>query len=450
MTLDLKHLIFVVSLAIQIVISGRRSEAASRGRRHRRKQVDSRDDGTGKDEPIVIVGGGLGGLTAALALGRSGRRVHVLEQAPQFGAIGGYGIQLGPNVVPMLDRLGVMEAVLAKGDVPDACIMLDAYSGDEIARIPLGPSFRARFKHPSLIIHRIDLHQALLEACRLFPAIALESGAPVEGFEDRGDHVVVHIAGGRRVVGAALIGADGLHSAVRAQLRSEGEPHHFGYVAQRTVVPMKDVAPSVPARNVHLWAGPGFHIVHYPLRHDTLFNVVAVYRTASFAERRSERANRAEVDRIYAGTHSAMRAILAMMDLERRWPLADRDPIRQWHRGRVTMVGDAAHPTLQSLAQGACMAVEDGVCLAALIDAADGDFAQAFARYEQHRSLRTARLQLESRYMWGVYHAEGIARDVMRETFAGRTEEDMFRCLAWLYDGFPVPERSRVDAARDL
>jgi len=132
-----------------------------------------------------------------------------------------------------------------------------------------------------------------------------------------------------------------------------------------------------------------------------------------------------------------------MMNLERRWPLADRDPIRHWHRGRVTLVGDAAHPTLQSMAQGACMAIEDGVCLAALIDLADGDFERAFAQYEAERYVRTARLQLESRYMWDIYHAEDIARDVVRQTFAERTEEDMFRCLAWLYDGFRIPVRLR-------
>jgi salicylate hydroxylase len=142
-------------------------------------------------------------------------------------------------------------------------------------------------------------------------------------------------------------------------------------------------------------------------------------------------------------------AMLAMMNLERRWPLADRDPIRHWHKGRVTLVGDAAHPTLQSMAQGACMAIEDGVCLAALIDLADGDFERAFAQYESERYVRTARLQLESRYMWGIYHAEDVARDVVRQTFAERTEEDMFRCLAWLYDGFRIPARLRSSSAKE-
>ena len=402
----------------------------------------------GADRPIIIVGGGLGGLTTALALGRAGRRVRILEQASEFGAIG-YGIQLGPNVVPMFDRLGITAAVLDKGDVPDACLMVDAYSGEEIARIPLGASFRERFRHPYIIIHRVDLHQALMDACRAVPKIAFAPAVAAAGFEDRGDHIVVHTADGSGIEGAALIGADGLRSTVRATLRQEGEPHQFGYVAQRSLVPMAQVPDPVPRRNVYMWSGPGFHVVHYPLRHGAEFNIVAVYRTATFADRLEGRDHRAEVKRTFAGTHRAVMAMLAMMNLERRWPLADRDPIRHWHKGRVTLVGDAAHPTLQSMAQGACMAIEDGVCLAALIDLADGDFERAFAQYEAERYLRTARLQLESRYMWGVYHAEDIARDVVRQTFAERTEEDMFRCLAWLYDGFRIPAGLRSSPAKE-
>ena len=402
----------------------------------------------GKDQPIIIVGGGLGGLTTALALGRAGRPARILEQAPEFGAIG-YGIQLGPNVVPMFDRLGVTDAVLENGDVPDACLMVDAYSGEEITRIPLGDSFRARFRHPYIIIHRVDLHQVLMDACRAHAEIAFEPAACVIDFEDRGDRVIVRTADGRSIEGAALVGADGLRSTIRAKLRQEGEPHHFGYVAQRTLVPMGEVPDAVPCRNVYLWSGPGFHMVHYPLRHGTVFNIVAVYRTATFAERLDERDHRAEVERTYADTHPAMQAMLAMMNLERRWPLADRDPIRGWHQGRVALVGDAAHPTLQSFAQGACMAIEDGVCLAALIDLADGDYAKAFAQYESERYVRTARLQLESRYMWDIYHAGDIARDVMRQSFADRTEEDVFRCLAWLYDGFRIPTRLHPAALKE-
>jgi 3-hydroxybenzoate 6-monooxygenase len=140
-----------------------------------------------------------------------------------------------------------------------------------------------------------------------------------------------------------------------------------------------------------------------------------------------------------------MKALLAMMDLERRWAISDRDPIRHWSRGRVTLLGDAAHPTLQSLAQGACMAIEDGVCLAELIDFSDGDFESAFRQYAAARYLRTARVQFESRYLWdNFYHLGGIEREVARQAWAGRTEQDVFQCLAWLYDGFALPEKQGV------
>jgi 2-polyprenyl-6-methoxyphenol hydroxylase-like FAD-dependent oxidoreductase len=388
-----------------------------------------------EQNPIVIVGGGLGGLAAALALGRKGWPVRVLEEAPEIGAIG-YGIQLGPNVVPMFERLAVAEAMLRAGDVPPALLMLDALDGSEVARIPTGVSFRRRFKHPYLIIHRIDLHRVLLEACESLSSIRLEPSTAVEHFEQTPDRVSVHTRDGRSIQAAAVIGADGLGSRIRAILLGEGAPRLIGYVAHRTIVPMERVPAGVPREEVVLWGGPGYHIVHYPLRHGIVFNIVAVFRTSTYAEKGDTHGHRAELERTYRDAQPAMKTLLALMDLERRWSISDRDPIRHWHRGRVALLGDAAHPTLQSLAQGACMAIEDGVCLAELIDAACGDFAAAFRQYEAARLVRTARVQLESRTLWEFYHAGGIARDVRRQTVADWSEDHMFGCLAWLYDGF--------------
>ncbi|HEU5274578.1 MAG TPA: FAD-dependent monooxygenase [Xanthobacteraceae bacterium] len=385
--------------------------------------------------PILIAGGGLGGLAAALALGRKGFAVRVLEQAEKFAPIG-YGIQLGPNVFPMFDRLGVTAAVMREATIPKSVLMLDALSGEEVTHIATGPGFRARFTHPYIIIHREDIHRLLIDACAAVPSIATEGGASVLDFAEDGAGVRVALADGRTVEGAALIGADGLRSAVRAKLVTEGEPRPIGYVAHRTIVPMTALPADVGYREeVVLWGGPGFHIVHYPLRHGTLFNVVAVFRTATFADRLDLAAYTAEVRKTYRAAHPAMKTLIDMMDLGRRWIIADRDPIRHWGRGRVTLLGDAAHPVLQSFAQGACMAIEDGVVLAGLVADADGDFARAFAQYEKARLLRTARLALESRAMWDFYHAEGIARDVRNDTCARWRDEDLFRCLAWLYDG---------------
>jgi salicylate hydroxylase len=190
-----------------------------------------------------------------------------------------------------------------------------------------------------------------------------------------------------------------------------------------------------------MWSGPGFHMITYPLRHGTLFNIVAVFRTSTYAERGDTARYREELDRTYRNSHPLMKALLTMMDLSRRWAISDRDPIRHWSKGRVALLGDAAHPTLQSLAQGACMAIEDAVCLAELAGEANGDFAAAFGRYENARYLRTARVQYESRYLWdSFYHVEGIEREAMRQNASARTEQDMFNCVAWLYDGFELPK----------
>jgi 2-polyprenyl-6-methoxyphenol hydroxylase-like FAD-dependent oxidoreductase len=301
-------------------------------------------------QPILIAGGGLGGLSAALALGRKGFAVRVLEQAEKFAPIG-YGIQLGPNVFPMFDRLGVTDAVMREATIPKSVLMLDALSGVEVTHIPTGPVFRARFTHPYFIIHREDIHRLLIDACAAVPSIVMEGGASVLDFAEDGAGVRVALADGRTVQGAALIGADGLRSAVRAKLVTEGEPRPIGYVAHRTIVPMAALPADVGYREeVVLWGGPGFHIVHYPLRHGTLFNVVAVFRTATFADRLDLAAYTAEVHKTYCDAHPVMKTLIDMMDLGRRWIIADRDPIRHWGRGRVTLLGDAAHPVLQSFA----------------------------------------------------------------------------------------------------
>ena len=401
---------------------------------------------TRNNDPILVVGGGLGGASISLALARKGFRVRLLEQAPEFGVIG-YGIQLGPNVFPMFDRLGVADAVLAQAIVPDALRMMDSVDAGLIMKMPTGASFQQRFKRPYILIHRVDLHRILLDACEKEANVELMPLTGAAYFEDQGDHVRLRTTDNRTIEGAALIGADGLRSTVRQQMLDEGEPRMIGYVAHRTIVPMADVHADVHRNEMVMWSGPGFHIITYPLRRHTLFNIVAVFRTSTYAERGDNAGYRAELDHTYRDSHPTMKALLAMMDLERRWVISDRDPVRHWSHGRVTLVGDAAHPTLQSLAQGACMAIEDAVCLAETIELLDGDFVEAFRRYERARYLRTARVQYESRYLWdNFYHVEGIEREVMRQSASARSEQDIFDCVAWLYDGFPLPTQKGVAA----
>ena len=394
-----------------------------------------------RHEPILIVGGGLGGLTTALALAKRGRPSRVLEGGREFGAIG-YGIQFGPNIFHVFERLGLTEQVLAASDSPPAVLMLDALDGKELVRIPIDASFRARFKYPYIVIHRIDLHNILLDACHQYDAIELVADAMVTGFEDRGDSVAVAAADTRTFLGQALVAADGVRSLFREALIGDGEPRPIGYVALRTIVPMSDLKADVPRDCVVLWGGPGLHIVHYPLRHGTEFNIVNVYRTEAHAERLDATSARAELDHAYRDTHPAMRELVGMMDLRWRRSIGDRDPVRHWHKGRVCLLGDAAHAPLQTFAQGAGMAIEDGLCLGELIHGAEGDFAAAFRAFEAARLVRTARLQLESRAIWNsFYHLdEGIERDVRNATVATWDEAHVFNCLSWLYDGAKIPD----------
>jgi 3-hydroxybenzoate 6-monooxygenase len=325
-----------------------------------------------------------------------------------------------------------------------SAVMFDALDGREITRIATGP-LHSRFSHPYIIVHRADLHDVLLRACQREPLITLVPDAMISHFDDHCDGVTVTAEDGRTFSGPLLIGADGIRSRIRAQLLADGSPVPSGYMAFRTIVPMREVTADVQRDIVALCIGPGFHIVHYPLRHGELLNIVAVFRRAPDAGRGNAVDHRAELEQIHRDTHPALKSLLAMFDLSRRQAIGDRDPVRRWHRGRVVMLGDAAHPTVQSLAQGACMAIEDGQCLADCTAAAPGDHEAAFRRFERARVVRTARVTLESRYIWDLYHADGVARDVALQMFGERSEADTHQCLGWLYDGFALPAEADSD-----
>jgi 2-polyprenyl-6-methoxyphenol hydroxylase-like FAD-dependent oxidoreductase len=386
-----------------------------------------------QDLPILIVGGGIGGVCAALALSRTGRRVHVLEQASQFKEIGA-GIQLAPNAFHVFHALGVTEAITQHAAFPDDLIVMDSLSGEEVTRIPVGPEFRARFGYPYGLIHRGDLHSILLDACRKSPLVTLSPSRQVLDFEDHGDHVRVRMDGGEVLTGAALVGADGLWSTVRTLLLGDGKPRVSGHIAYRAVMPAGEV-PQANRRNAMIiWAGPKTHLVHYPLRRGDLFNLVAVFHSDRYEEGWDTYGAVDELNERFAGTRHEVQAMLGKIDSWRMWVLCDREPIKEWSKGRVTLLGDAAHPMLQYLAQGASMAMEDALCLADKLQAADGDCEKAFQEYQQARYLRTARVQLTARLYGQVLHASGATRDLRNAYLSTRTPEKAYEDMSWLYD----------------
>jgi len=389
-----------------------------------------------KDLQVLIVGGGIGGLTAALALARKGISSQVIEQAAAFKEIGA-GIQLGPNAFWMLDALGLTEPISALAVFPNNLIMMDSITGEEVTRVPLGSAFRKKFHHPYALIHRADLHNVLLDACRRSNLIRLDAAQKVVKVDDLGDAVTATTESGKSYRGAALIGADGLWSTIRQMVVGDGQPKPAGHITYRAVLPASAVPEKYRWRDMAFWAGEKVHLVLYPLRTGELFNLVAVFHSDRYAEGWDSYGDPAELHERFAGKCEPVRMLLRKIESWRMWVLCDRPPIKEWSRGRITLLGDAAHPMLQYLAQGACMSIEDAVCLADKVVAHDGDYAAAFAAYQQARYLRTGRVQIMARIYGEFYHAGGVAKELRNMMLGGRTPDDAIAGMAWLYGRQP-------------
>ena len=385
-----------------------------------------------KDEQVLIVGGGIGGLTAALALARQGIRSQVIEQAAAFKEIGA-GIQLGPNVFRMFARLGLIEPISALAVFPENLVMLDSISGEEVTRIPLGDAFRRKFHYPYALIHRADLHNVLLEHCRKSNLIRLDAAQKVVDLAETSGVITAKTANGKDYRGAALIGADGLWSTIREFVVGDGKPKPAGHIAYRAVLPTMEIPEQYRWRNMTLWAGEKVHFVLYPLRTGELYNLVAVFHSNRYEEGWDSFGDPAELHERFAATCAPVRMLLAKIESWRMWVLCDRPPVKDWSRGRVTLLGDAAHPMLQYLAQGACMAVEDAVCLADKAVEMNGDYAKAFRAYQAARYLRTGRVQIMARVYGEFYHAGGVAKELRNLMLGSRTPDDAMTGLDWLY-----------------
>jgi len=387
------------------------------------------------NDRILIAGGGIGGLATALALAQKNIASRVLEKASRLGEIGA-GIQLGPNAFHCFDRLGVGEAARAMAVYIDHLRLMDAMEDGEIAQIDLGAAFRARYGNPYAVVHRGDLHGVLLKACQAHPMIELQVSSEVVRYDQDGASVTATLANGERISGTALIGADGLWSNVRRQLLGDGMPRVSGHTTYRSVIPTEQMPEELRWNAATLWAGPKCHIVHYPLSGWKVFNLVVTYHNDAPEPVAGKPVPVEEVRRGFTHVCERAQAIIRHGVDWKMWVLCDRDPVNDWVDGRVALLGDAAHPMMQYMAQGACMAMEDAVCLADTLAQSDGDLPAGLARYRDRRVLRASRVQLMSRAMGDhVYHPAGPHAALRNAIMRAKSQPQWLDTLDWIYGG---------------
>ena len=383
--------------------------------------------------PVIVAGGGIGGLAAALALVRQGFKVTVLEQAPEIGEIGA-GIQLGPNAFHAFDALGVGDKARGRAVYTESMVMHDAVDETLVGRLETGEAFRQRFGNPYAVIHRADVHLSLLEGAQETGRVSFHTHTRVERIEqDEATGTVSAIdQNGRRWTGQALIGAEGGKSVLRAQYVND-PPRVTGHVVYRAVVERADFPENLRWNAASLWAGPKCHLVHYPLRGGEQYNVVVTFHSRQQETWGVTDGSKEEVESYFQGICPKARQLIDLPKSWKRWATADREPIDNWVFGRATLLGDAAHPTTQYMAQGACMAMEDAVTLGEALRVTGQRWDEALQLYQRNRITRTARIVLSGREMGRLYHAAGVERLVRNSLWKGRSQARFYDAMEWLY-----------------
>jgi 2-polyprenyl-6-methoxyphenol hydroxylase-like FAD-dependent oxidoreductase len=386
-------------------------------------------------QPVLIAGGGIGGLAVALGLAQKGIRSILLEKASALGEIGA-GIQLGPNAFHAFDYLGVGEAARNMAVYVDQLRLMDAMTAQEICHVDLGEAFRGRFGNPYAVVHRGDLHGVFLKACRDSDLIDLRVSSEVVSYDQVGSSVTARLASGDRITGSLLVGADGLWSNIRKQVVGDGKPRVSGHTTYRSVIPTEQMPEDLRWNAATLWAGTKCHLVHYPLSGWKVFNLVVTCHNDAPEPVAGKPVPEEEVMRGFAHIHEQAQDIIRHGTNWKLWVLCDRDPTERWIDGRVVLLGDAAHPMLQYFAQGACQAMEDAVCLSHMLGSHTSDHAVALEKYREQRFPRTARVQLLSRAIGEhIYHPTGEHARLRNAIMSAKSQEEWYGDLAWLYGG---------------
>jgi salicylate hydroxylase len=379
---------------------------------------------------IGIIGAGIGGLTAAVALRQAGFAVEVYEQAPELTEVGG-GINLGPNAVRVLHRLGFAPALDRDGVRPRTSHQRRWQDGRTLQRTELNPRCEQLYGAPHMTIHRRDLLTAIASG---FPAGAVHLGHRLIGFIEQDGGVQAWFDNGVRETFDVLVGADGIHSTVRARLFRDEAPLFAGCVAYRGLVPMQRLADLGLESGNESWVGPGGHFVHYFVSRGQVLNFVGW--TEHDIWNREDWTDSATIDRALAAFqawHPQVRRIIAAAETCFIWALFDRDPLPQWSRGRVTLLGDSCHPMYPFMGQGAAQAIEDGATLTACLSAGAGDAAAALHRYQQIRLPRVSRLQSMSRANKTRFHMPDGPEQEARDAEWARAGDRAPEALSWLY-----------------
>lgn len=391
------------------------------------------------NQQLLIAGGGIGGLASALACAHAGCHVRLYERAPAFSEVGA-GIQMGPNVVRVLQAWGLDDALRQVAAFPERLQVRHALSGRELGVLRLGQTSVQRYGAPYATIHRADLHQLLLAALQQRESVWLNTGKSVRKYAETADAVTVRLDDGLEVEGDVLVGADGLWSGVRTQLLGDGPPRVAGHLAYRAMVPQARLPAALRSQQVTAWLGPRLHVVQYPVCRGEWLNIVAIVHghVQGGLEDWDHGANAIDLQLHLAYTCGALRALIEAVPDWRLWVLCDRPPVSgadQMAHGRVALLGDAAHPMRPYLAQGAGMAIEDAAELARQLAQVDGvlDIPTLLQRYALNRWQRCARVQARSIRNGEIFHMEGAmawARDATMRLGGERLLD-----VPWLYQG---------------
>jgi 2-polyprenyl-6-methoxyphenol hydroxylase-like FAD-dependent oxidoreductase len=388
-----------------------------------------------RQKQVLIAGGGIGGLTAAIALGRCGIEAEVLERS-NFTEETGAGIQLGPNATRALKRLGVLDVIRPSAFRPEAMWLYDGPSGRRLQALPLGKRAEKYYGAPYLTIHRADLHAGLRAVAETLAPVELRPNFEVTSVETVGDYVMARSADGTKAEGSSLIGADGLWSAVRNLVAPQGELRFAGATAWRALPARESLPSPFDAPVIGLWFGSGAHLVHYPVCGGGSLNVVAITEGGVEGQGWNQPADAAALPSKFKPFAREARSLLEHTAGWRSWSLYRLAPLKSFSAGRLVLLGDAAHPVLPYLAQGAALAIEDALSLGQVLEASPGDLIAAFHRYEKLRRARVDRVQsLSRRYGW-IYHVSGPIR-LARNFVLGRRNE-VLKDFDWLYGTDPA------------